>query len=488
METSDRARSSPYRHRRWLAPLAAVVALAAATTLYGMGSAQAATTTLTVGTTQGPALHDDFIGLSFEAAIIAQPALSGGNLAQYMKTLGPGVARFGGNFVDTTFWTSKGEKAPSWAVTTLTPGDLKRLKTLATDSGWKVILGVNLKHRDPARAADEAKFAQQILGSSLYGIEVGNEPNYYTNYTPAKFWADFQAYKAAIARSAPGVGLVGPSPGRVPAADAWLKDFADRESGHVDIAAFSGHYYPACAKNTPKPTVTSLLSTAYRDTEKTRADLVAGLAGGLGVPGILDEGNSVSCEGTDGVSDVFASALWGVDAQLLYAQEGLKGFYLHSAVAKCGAAKPLYKAYTPFCAATDADAAAGKLQARPVYYSSLLLQQLGTATFAPVSNNSLSKLRAYALRDGDQLKLVLVNVTASALSTSVHMGQSYSSGSSVALTAPSLTSKTGITFGGHFVGKDGTFAGVTPASLAVSGSSLTMNLPAASATVVTLNP
>ena len=46
METSDRARSSPYRHRRWLAPLAAVVALAVATTLYGMGSAQAATTTL----------------------------------------------------------------------------------------------------------------------------------------------------------------------------------------------------------------------------------------------------------------------------------------------------------------------------------------------------------------------------------------------------------------------------------------------------------
>src|SRR5256885_7359027 len=114
--------------------------------------------------------------------------------------------------------------------------------------------------------------------------------------------------------------------------------------------------------------------------------------------------------------------------------------------AKWGGATPLYRRSTPFCAATDADAAAGKLQARPVYYSSLLLQQLGTGTFAPVSNNSLSKLRAYALRDGGQLKLVLVNVTTSALSTSVHMGQSYTAGSSVALTAPSLTSKTGITF------------------------------------------
>jgi hypothetical protein len=479
--------------KRYFLPLVLSGALLAAGTAAAQAAVSpaavqpAAAATVTVGTGTGATLPDDFVGFSFEANVLAGTAPSAGNLFQYMRTLGPGVMRFGGNFVDTTFWTSTGEPRPSWAVATLTPSDLQRLKTLADNSGWKVILGVTLKHPNAARAADEAKFAQQILGGSLYGIEIGNEPNYYPNYSTAKFWADFQAYKAAIAKSAPGVGLVGPSPGRVPAADDWLKDFAARETGHVDIAAFSGHYYPMCAKNTPAPTVTSLLSTTSRDGEKKRADLVAGLAGPLGVPGILDEGNSVSCEGTDGVSDVFAAALWGVDAQLLYAQEGLKGFYLHSAVAKCGAAKPLYKAYTPFCAATDADAAAGKLQVRPVYYSSLLLQQLGTATFTTVTNNSLSKLRAYALRNGTQLKLVLVNVTTAALGTTVQLGQKYTSGNTVALTAPSLTSKTGITLGGHFVGKDGSFAGVAPTPLSVNGSSLTLNLPAASATVVTLS-
>src|SRR5256714_920349 len=291
METSDRARPSPYRHRRWLAPLAAVVALATATTLYGMGSAQAATTTLTVGTTQGPALHDDFIGLSFEAAIVAQPALSNGNLAQYMKTLGRGVARFGGNFVDTTFWTSKGEKAPSWAVTTLTPGDLKRLKTLSTDSGLKVILGVNLKHRDPARAADEAKFAQQILGSALMAIEIGNEPNYHPNYSPSKLYSDYQAYRAAIAHT------------------------------------------------------------------------------------------------------------------------GIRGEYFHSAIARCGAPKPFYKAYTPFCAATDADAAAGRLIPHPEYYGLLMLQQVGTGNFVPLSNPDPATLRAYAVKNGRRPRLVLDNLT-----------------------------------------------------------------------------
>jgi hypothetical protein len=188
------------------------------------------------------------------------------------------------------------------------------------------------------------------------------------------------------------------------------------------------------------------------------------------------------------VSDVFASALWGVDAQLLYAQEGLAGFYLHSAIARCGAPKPLYKAYTPFCAPTDADAAAGNLRVRPVYYSSLLVHSLGTGAFAKVTNGDLTRLRAYALRSGTQLKLVMVNVTTSALSTSVQLGQRYTSGNTVALTAPSMSSQTGILFGGHFVGKNGTFAGVAPTTLAVSGSSLTLNLPAASAMVVTLNP
>jgi hypothetical protein len=485
------------RHLLPLGVCAPLLAAALAAALVAVGSAGAvvqttATATVTVGSGSGARLVDDFVGFSFEANILAGTAPSAGNLFQYMKTLGPGVMRFGGNFVDTTFWTSKGESRPSWAVATLDPADLQRLATLADNSGWKIILGVTLKHPDAARAADEAAHAKRILGSRLLAIEVGNEPNYYPDYTPAKYFADFEKYRAAINAAAPGVGLVGPSPGRIPAADDWLKDFAAREKGHVDIVAFTGHYYPACAKSTPAPTITSLLSTTYRNGEKARADLVASLAKGLGVPGLLDEGNSVSCEGTDGVSDTFASALWGVDAQLLYAQSGLRGFYLHSSIARCGAAKPLYKAYTPFCAATDADAAAGLLRVRPVYYSSLLLRFLGTGTFAPVTNSDLTRLRAYAVRNGTRLRLVLVNVTDPAsngpLSTTIHLGSAFTHGEQILLKASSLSTRTGITLGGHFVGKDGTFAGADATPVAVGGSDLTLSLPAGSATLVTLTP
>ncbi|OLE26509.1 MAG: hypothetical protein AUG44_12770 [Actinobacteria bacterium 13_1_20CM_3_71_11] len=477
---------------RYLISTGVAATLVAAGTLAANAATQASTVTVSVGAGSGASLADSFTGFSFEANVLAGTAPSAGNLYQYLKTLGSGVMRFGGNFVDTTFWTSKGEAQPSWAVATLTPADLQRLRTLATNSGWQVVLGVNLKQRDPARAADEAKFAKQILGTSLKAIEIGNEPNYYPNYSMAQYYADFEAYRSAINASAPGVGLVGPSDGRVPAADDWMKDFASRESGHVDIAGFYGHYYPACAKSTPKPTIADLLSVSYRDGEKSRAQLTASLARSLGVPGVLGEGNSVSCEGMDGVSDVFAAALWGVDAQLLYARAGLKGFYLHSSIATCGAPKPLYKAYTPFCAPTDADAAAGNLRVRPVYYSSLLLQQLGSGAFAPVTNSDLTDVRAYALRSGTTLKLVLVNVTDPAshgpLATTIALGGTYTSGSQFQLTAPGLTAQSGILLGGHYVGKGGTFAGVQTTPVTVGGSTLNLNLPAGSATVVTLTP
>src|SRR5690242_6080834 len=104
------------------------------------GAGAAPATTVTVKPGQGAALGDGFLGLSFEVNLLVQPGLTSGNLSQYLKTLGPGVLRFGGNQVDKAFWTSTGEQAPAWAATTLTPAELGRLAALAKASGWRVIL------------------------------------------------------------------------------------------------------------------------------------------------------------------------------------------------------------------------------------------------------------------------------------------------------------------------------------------------------------
>jgi hypothetical protein len=74
-----------------------------------------------------------------------------------------------------------------------------------------VILGVNLKQYDPPRAASEAQSARAALGSSLQAIEIGNEPDLYSQYEsdPSQYLTDFAAYVAALRQAAPGVPIEG---------------------------------------------------------------------------------------------------------------------------------------------------------------------------------------------------------------------------------------------------------------------------------------
>jgi hypothetical protein len=214
---------------------------------------------------------------------------------------------------------------------------------------------------------------------------------------------------------------------------------------------------------------------------------VAGLAARLHVPGMITESNSVSCAGLPGVSDVFASSLWGVDEMMSVAESGDQGLFLHGSTGTCGSPY-----YSPLCSLTKADASAGKMHATPVYYSELLTQRIGTGFFQPVSNDAPSVVRAYAIRNGTRLRLVLVNVSDPAshgtFPVTMNLPASYTQGDYFRLSAPALTSTTGITLGSKPMGEDGTFAGETHTPLTVNGTTLSMNLPAGSATVVTLAP
>src|SRR5262249_28720978 len=147
------------------------------------------------------------------------------------------------------WWTSTNEPMPTWAEFTLTPAHLQNLNALAVKTGWKVILGLNLKRDEDARAVDEAKFAKQILGDRLLALEMGNEPNYWLNYSPAQYYADWERLHTAIAAAVPGVPLLGPSVGRVGAGDLYLNQFADAQQAHPDLAVLASHFYPSCSRS-----------------------------------------------------------------------------------------------------------------------------------------------------------------------------------------------------------------------------------------------
>ncbi|HEY2794125.1 MAG TPA: hypothetical protein VGJ28_17300, partial [Micromonosporaceae bacterium] len=264
----------------------------------------------------GTSLTAGSLGLSFEASDLALPGFTGGNLAPYLRTLGTSVIRIGGNTVDQTYWTSSGETPPSWPIATITPADLTALKTLATASGWKVILGVNLKHYDPARAADEAAHAVAALGTSLQAIEIGNEPDLYSQYSgnTGQYLTDFQAYVSAITSAAPGVRIEGTdatSPG-----SSLQSAFVSAQAGLTkpQVTELTSHFYPLVSSTCGgSPTISDMLGTGARNSETSAADTATASAARLGIPAVLDEGNNIVCEGQQGVSDVYAAALWEID-------------------------------------------------------------------------------------------------------------------------------------------------------------------------------
>jgi hypothetical protein len=443
----------------------------------------------------GTSLTASSAGLSFEASDLAVPGFTAGNLAAYLKTLGTSVLRIGGNTVDQTFWTSTGAPAPSWAIATITPADLTALASLARASDWKVILGVNLEHYNPASAADEAQYARAALGSSLQAIEIGNEPNFYPQYSgnTGQYFNDFQAYVSAIEQAVPGVPIAG---GDVYSAPTSSFQSAFVSSEHAlskpDIAELTSHNYPLTASSCGGgPTIAGLLGTSTHNEEVTAAQQAAAGGSTLGVPAVIDEGNSVVCEGQPGVSDVYASALWEVDDQLATALDGVQGDYMHGTVIQCDTAKPLFMYYTPLCAPTAADATTGILAAQPEYYGLAAVHEIGAGQFLNLSNPDSANVRAYAIRHADGTVTVVLDDVQDPASSGpstlrLVFGQSFSGGSRFDLTASSLSATSGITLGGQSVQASGALAAPNTTPVTVSGSTLTVTVASGSAAILTL--
>lgn len=467
------------------ATAAAAVGIGSAAMATGLTSTQAAAATssasITVtGTASGHALPADFIGFSLEANSLSGNDFAGSNFADYLKELGPtGLLRIGGNSADETFWTSTGQAAPSWSEGTITPASLTSLDSVIAGTGWKVILAVNLKQYSTSRAADEAKYAAQILGSSLAGIEIGNEPNYY--YTSdSTYFANFESYVAAIRAAVPGIGIFGSDAGHNQ--PAFVATFAQDEAAAPDITMETDHEYPLSDCDGATNTISDLLSTSSDTAETAAADSVVA-AGVLDkVPPVMDETNSITCGGQSGVSNVYASTLWSLDYSLLLAQQGVQGADFHGQISGCGP-------YSPLCVNSS-----GALAAQPLFYGFLAVQQVGTGSFLTVDNADSANVRAYAVQNGSGLTVVLDNVqdpsSNGATNVTLSLPQSYTAAKSTVLTTSSsagLSATSGITLGGQQISDTGAFPTPTYNTVAISGSTVTVPVAAGSATILKLS-
>jgi hypothetical protein len=419
--------------------------------------------TISPGHIQG-AMAEGMIGLSIEADQLDTMDVNAHSksLVLLMRRLGPGVLRVGGSSLDYSWWTSDGERAPGWATSVATPNQLRDLRRLLSLTGWRAILGVDLGHFDPERAASEARVAQEILGPRLLGVEVGNEPNDYGSdviklrsptYDVSEYLKEVTAYADAIGDEAPGIRLYGPDLSAAVSAKTWLPVIASDKG--IAFAAITEHYYPTSydvqngvCEGSPIPSALGLLSPQTRARENAILQGLVAAGQAAGSETRVSETNTTSSCDTNGgpaTSPVFASALWALDWSLRSATSGVEGINFHGSFGVC---RP--NSFSPLCAPTLAAAATGRVTPRPEYYGLLAARELEGGSFLAVAlgGEDTETLTAYATLHADGVITVAIDNFAAHGSRPVLLTvPGYSTATEESLIGPAIGATSGITFG-----------------------------------------
>jgi hypothetical protein len=438
-----------------------------------------------------------FAGLSYEKGSINQnPHLftgSNSNLIALFKLLGPSILRIGGNSVDRNVWTPNGTGQTTGQIA---PGDIDALAAFVQAAGWQCLYGINLggagpnpytsgsitAATTPALAADEVAYAASRFGSSLLGIEIGNECDLYGNsYFSGASWnlSSFETlwaqYRAAIAAKTPGVNITGPADAG--SESSWTVPFGQWAT-KSNITLLTQHYYRGNGQSSSSTAANLVTPDANLIKD---LDILNTGAAGIGLPYRLSECNSYYNGGSSGVSDAYCSSLWIVDFLFDCALNGCSGTNFHGGGNGSG--------YTPI-----ADSGGTVVQARPEYYGILFFTLAGQGTLYGASLSGINNLNvsAYAVKTSSGLNIVVINKdSAQNLQLTVQLPASIKSATLLEMTqlssgasGPSLSATSGVSIQGATVSASGSFTPGTAYSLSPSGTQVTCYVPLLSAVLI----
>ncbi len=428
----------------------------------------------------------DFLGLSYEAPVLTQDDFDANNTTfiHLLAMLGQGTLRFGGNSVEWTYWDNFNPAMPNPKAQTVQPADLDRLFAFTQEVNWGIILGVNLGDYSPQMAAAEAAYALNKDKAQIVAIEIGNEPDLFpSNGFRPKSWGvddlrhEFDAYVAAIHAAVPGAPIAGPA---TAGSAEWFTRFLGADSSALTLATH--HIYPLTAAASVLPaspryaTIPQLLSVDTATRVSTQVEALTAAAAAYHVPLRMAETNSASDGGKDGVSNVFASALWGSDYLFMLAQHGVVGANFHGGFTCRG--------YTPICLTADR-----QFHAQPLYYG-MLFFHLATedGQLVPTTIQTPINVTAYAVAGADKsLRIALINKTENeSVTAQINIAGTYELASVLRLIAPSLYAQNGITLGGNAVAADGTWTPSATETISPVENGYDVTLPAASAALLIL--
>jgi hypothetical protein len=419
-----------------------------------------------------------FTGLSYESAQLSHPGYFSAHnkdLVRLVRQLGKqGVLRIGGNTSDFDDWSStRGTKDSQWndpmgpdaglnigRHTPVIESAIDNLRTFLDATGWKLLYGINLGHGSPERAAEEAAYVVKIIGPALQAIQIGNEADLFfkngirtPTYSYADYFGEWKKFANAILEKAPGAPLAGPDIGNH---IDWVDQFAHDAKG---INMLTSHYYAEGPPTSPAADIPHLLR-AHPALEEHMKHLVA-LGKSVDLPYRMSEGNSCYHGGKPGVSDSFASALWGADFMMELAQLGVVGVNFH------GGGQGFY---TPI-----AGGGSKPFEARPLYYGMLLFREFAGDVLIPCKLDSVGvNATAYASSGQEgRTRLAIINKDLTQdLKLALQGKELQRPLKKMTLQAPSLESTSGVTLGDRGVSE-----GVSWKPISSPVSSLDANKP-----------
>ncbi len=486
-----------------LLAMLAVLGLLGACGLAGWraGAARAASLSVT-GRTTGSPIPQGFLGISTETQDLEQyagttPDSLDPAFIHLLGAIAPGqrpVLRIGGDSTDWSWYPVRGQHKPPGVTYTLTPRWLQVARATAQEINGKLILGVNLEADDRADAVGEADAMVHTIGRKyIDAIEIGNEPELYHHFAwyrtrsgapvfgrPASWSpAEYRAQFASYARAMPKVPIAGPVSGF----GSWLDQLGTFLDDEPSVALTTMHAYPL-KHCTPSHVVTipEVLADSASQGFVSQVTPYVRVARAHHKPIRIDEVNAISCGGTAGVSDSFASALWMENTLFGLAQTGVGGVNVHMVA---GAINSILNPVR-----------GGGIAVQPEYYAMIMFAQAAPpgsrilhldAALAPGEE-------AWATRDpSGTVRLVLINRSPNAAATtSVSVPGLAGPASVESLRAPGLAATQNVSLGGASFGRatsTGELTGATPSpALVATGGRYAVTVPPASAELLTFPP
>jgi len=449
------------------------------------GTGTPATVTVDPSTTLGT-IGADFTGFSYEKTHVMNGSFTSNNtnLIALYKLLGTPMMRVGANDVERCTWAGTGT-APSQPsgqpfTTKITTGGVDQLCDFLAATGSKAIYGVNFQYDNVPLSSAEVAYVMSKCPSSIVGIEIGNEPDKFGTWLSQT--TDYENFADAILAT-PGALLVGPACTTKSAASYGVP-FTDTITAKYPnkLAILTQHTYVAAA-GTSACNVANLQTTTATLTGVF--DTIQAAATKDNIPGWrMDENNTCSGHGQQGVSDTFISALWAIDYMFEVAKRGGSGINFHNGELGQDGTVQFY--YEPL-----KEQSGVVVQVQPEYYGMLLFAQAGTGSMVSTNvSTSAQYFTAWAVKAADgSTSVVLNNRNASnGISATVNLGSAVSSANAIYLEgtpAGSLTAGAGsVTLAGAQVSVAGDWPRNAPYTQTVSGNNVSVYVPAASAALV----